>query len=256
MIPDTRRTRPSPRAALAAALALALATPLAAQNDFGGRGAFQAGWQTPDLDGLNASLAGAGFPTFDDGFLTLGGFGLWGAGDVLLGFEGHGFLPREEDTADGTYRTRLTGGYGMFNLGWLAWSDDRLDVYPIFGVGGGAMQLDLIERTSPLFDDVLDDPARSSRLASETWLLSAAVGADWRFGGGDDDRRERARRDRDDDEDDDGRGGLFLGVRTGWVWAPGDVNWELDELNDVAGGPETAPTGFFVRLSIGGWGSD
>lgn len=223
---------------------LTLAMPVSAQNG-GARGAFQVGYQTPDIDGLNTALANSAFPGFDDGLVTLGGFGFITKGRLIIGGEGHGFLPREEDTADGAYRTRLSGGYGLFNLGYMAYSEDRLDVYPIVGVGGGAMQLDLIERGSPVFGDVLDNPGRSSRLMSDTWLLSAALGVDWRLGG------EPGHETGEDDEAGE-RGGLFVGLRGGWMWAPGDINWELDELNDVAGGPNTAPTGFFVRVSVGG----
>jgi len=244
------RVSPRPAVALAGALlALLVALPASAQ----GRGAFQIGYQSPDIDGLNTALAASALPTFDDGLITLGGFGFATLGRLIIGGEGHGFLPREEDTADGEFRARLSGGYGLFNLGYMAYSDRNLDLYPIFGVGGGGMRLDLIERSSPIFGEVLDDPGTSSRLETDTWLLSAALGVDWRFGGGDEDRGRRSRRDREDDDDDD-RGGLFIGLRGGWMWAPGDVTWGLDELNDVAGGPSTAPTGFFLRASIGGWG--
>ncbi len=239
--------------AAAALTLLAVALPVSAQDGPGGRGAFQIGYQSPDIDALNSALDASALPVFDDGLITIGGFGFFTAGKVIIGGEGHGFLPREEDTPDGTYRTRLTGGYGLFNLGYAAYSSARLDVYPIFGVGGGGMQLDLIERDSPIFSEVLDDPGRSSRLTSDTWLISAAIGADWRLGSRD--HAERDRRDRRDrDDDDKGRGGLFVGLRGGWMWAPGDVNWVLDELNDVAAGPGTAPTGFFLRVSIGGGG--
>lgn len=226
-----------------------LAHPAAAQEDPRPRGFFQAGFQSPDLDGLNTALSAAGLPEFDDGFLTLGGGGFFTAGRFLIGGEGHGLLTGEETTVDGQFRNRLAGGYGMFNLGYAAWSDGALDVYPILGVGGGGMQLDIIERSSPVFGDVLADPGTSTRLSTGTVLLSASLGADWRFGAG----PARQRHDDDDDDDDDGRGGWLLGVRAGWIWAPGDVIWELDGLNDVAGGPATAPTGFHIRVSIGGW---
>lgn len=221
--------------------------PLVAQNLPGGRGAFQVGFQSPELGSLNEQLAAAGYPAFDDGFLTLGGFGWGRVGRFLVGGEGHGILPAEETTDDGSYRTRLSGGYGLFNLGYLAHSGRRVDLYPIAGIGGGAMTLDVVERSSPTFDDVLDDPGRSSRLSASTFLVSAALGVDVRLG-----RRHARRGDRDGD--DEPGGGLLVGIRTGWIWAPGDANWELDELNDVAGGPQLGPDGFFVRISLGGWG--
>jgi len=236
-------------AALVAALTAASALPALGQDGPRPRGFFQAGYQTPDVDGLNAALSGAGLPEFDDGFLTLGGGGFFTAGRFLIGGEGHGMLTGEETTLDGEFRNRLTGGYGMFNLGYAAWSDGPLDLYPILGIGGGGMQLEIIERSAPVFDDVLADPGTSTRLSSGGLLLSASLGLDYRFGAG-------RSPDRDPDAEADGEGGdsgFLLGVRAGWVWAPGDVIWELDQLNDVAGGPATAPTGFHLRISIGGW---
>lgn len=227
------------------------ALPVLAQEDSRPRGFFQAGYQTPDVEELNTALAGAGLPEFGNDFLTLGGGGFFTAGPFLIGGEGHGLLGGDETTPDGEFRTRLNGGYGMFNLGYALVSDGPLDLYPILGIGGGGMQLEIIERSSPTFDGVLADPGTSTRLSSGAFLLSASVAADWRFGA---DRPRRRSDDDDEDDDDDGFGGWLLGVRAGWVWAPADVSWELDELNDVAGGPEVAPTGFHIRVSIGGWG--
>lgn len=255
MIPCVRLRHRFPAtgtAAAAAVLALALVSattpPAAAQEDPRPRGFFQAGYQSPDLNGLNTALGAAGLPGFGQDFLTLGGGGFFTAGRFLIGGEGHGLLTGEESTPDGEFRTRLTGGYGMFNLGYQAWSDGALDIYPVLGIGGGGMQLEIIERSSPTFGGVLADPGTSTRLSSRALLLSASLGADWRFGA---DRP--ARQPDDDQEDDDGRGGWLVGVRAGWVWAPGDVTWELDRLNDVAGGPDAAPTGFHIRISVGGW---
>ncbi len=243
-----------PLALAASLLSIPFDAPLAAQ----GRGAFQAGFQTTDLASLNARLVGAGYPTFDEEFLTLGGFGLGSVGRLLIGGEGHALMPLENTTDDGVYRTRLSGGYGMFNLGVMAVSTRALDVYPVFGIGGGGMSLEVIERSSPTFDDVLDEPGRSSRLTESGFLVSASLGVDYRFGADRRSRRWDRRRDHDRDRDrgndDGGGGGLFVGVRAGWLWAPGDAQWELDALNEVAQGPEVGPTGLFVRVSIGGWG--
>ncbi len=228
------------------ALGLLIASPGSAQA----RGAFQIGVQELETAGLNGSLVSSGFPAFDDAALTLGGFGFGTVGDLIIGGEGHGIFPLEEDAPGGEYRSRLTGGYGFFNLGYMAVSTRNLDVYPMIGIGGGATVVDIVERSSPTFDDVLDDPGTSSRLTGSTFLLSGSIGADYRFGV---DRRRRSRRDRDRDHDDDRNAGLFVGVRAGWIWAPGDTRWELDQLNDVAGGPSTVTEGLFVRLSIGGW---
>ena len=215
-----------------------------------GRGAFQAGWQNLDLGNLNGALTEAGYPAFDEGVFTVGGFGLGSSVRFLIGGEGHGLITNEETTAEGTFRTRLSGGYGLFTVGYLAAQGPRWDVYPLVGVGAGGLTMEIVERSSPTFDDVLDEPARSSRLTTGGFLASLGVGADLRFGSPHD------WRDEDDEDDEEGEGGLLLGLRAGWLWSPGDWQWELDELNDVAGGPETNLTGFYIRVSLGGWGSE
>jgi hypothetical protein len=214
-----------------------------------GRGAFQAGWQTLDLGALNRDLRAAGYPAFDEGLFTLGGFGLGTSGRFLIGGEGHGLVTREETTPDGTFRTRLSGGYGLFTVGYLAARGPRWDLYPLVGVGGGGLSLEIVERSSPTFDDVLTEPGRSSRLSTGGVLVDLGLGADLRFADGPGGRDE-------DDDNDEGVGGLFVGLRAGWLWSPGDWQWELDELNDVAGGPGTDLTGFYIRVSLGGWGGE
>ena len=49
-------------------------------------------------------------------------------------------------------------------------------------------------------------------------------------------------------------GGMLIGFSTGYIFCPQTSDWELDGMNSVAGGPSVKVEGFYVRLSIGGWG--
>ena len=82
-------------------------------------------------------------------------------------------------------------------------------------------------------DDVLDDPGRSSQMSNGSLLVGGALGGDWFLPFG------------------SARGGMVLGFRAGYNYAPIETDWTIDG-NDVAGGPDVALTGAFVRLSIGG----
>ena len=235
-------------AALAVAATVTLLFPDSAdaqrrrRNSEAGRGSFQVGYMWLDADELNESLVDAGYPEMDDRFLTLGGSGMGGAGRVLLGAEGHALLPDEEATADGSRHVALTGGYGLLRLGYLALTDGGFDVYPMVGFGGGGMNMRITERSSPTFDDVLADPARSSSLVTGGILLDAGLGMAYRMRMGD--RRG------------DDTGGLHFGVQGGYTWAPSEWSWDLDALNDVAGGPDLWIDGFYLRATVGGWGRD
>lgn len=236
-------------AGLAAAQLLSSAEPAASQRRVPrrgvpiaqdtGRGYFQVGYMGLDLGSLNQSLTGAGYPTLDEAFLTLGGGGLGSAGRFVIGGEGHALLGRRETTSDGARQISAGGGYGLFRIGYRAFSREGLDVIPLIGVGGGRLNLDILGRSAPVFDDVLTDPGRSSRLSSGMFLLDASVQASYRV------RMPGRRR---------GDGGLLVGLQAGYTYAPGKTSWELDGINTVAGGPDFEIEGWSVRLSIGGWG--
>jgi hypothetical protein len=205
-----------------------------------GRGFFQAGYLGLDVDDVNAALAGAGFPTLDRGTVTLGGGGYATRGRFVIGGEGHGILSQDQPAVDGSVQIGLDGGYGLFKVGYLAYSEDGFDVYPTVGIGGGGLSLSIVERSAPTFDDILEDPARSSRLSTGMFLLDLGVSGDYRF-------MKRV-------DEDGGGGGLLVGFQAGYVFAPGSSDWRLDDINGVAGGPDLGVQGFYIRLSLGGWG--
>lgn len=205
-----------------------------------GQGFFQAGYIDLDLGDLNTSLAAAGLPELDGAVLTLGGAGYGVRGRFLIGGEGHALLGGDETTPDGSLDVSLGGGYGLFRVGYLALEHDHLDIYPTVGIGGGSLSVRIRERSVPTFDDVLADPRRSATLSTGMFLLDFGLGLNYRFVV------------RDDAEDE--FGGILVGVQGGYTLAPGDTSWNLDELNSVAGGPDTQIEGFYLRISIGGWG--
>lgn len=199
----------------------------------GGRGFFMIGAQWLDLDELNDRLVAAGYPEAEESFVTLGGGGYMMRNRFLVGGEGHGALSTSGSTSAGQFRTTVGGGYGMFNVGYAVWAYGGTLVYPMVGVGGGGLLVNIEERSSPDFDDVLDDPRRGVNLSNSQFLVSVALGVDHVFGGF------------------GNRGGLGVGIRGGWIFAPVEGDWMFGR-NDVAGGPDAGFTGPFVRVSIGG----
>jgi hypothetical protein len=199
----------------------------------GGRGFFMIGVQYMDLEDLNIALLDRGYPDFDETFLTLGGGGFAVRNRVLIGGEGHGLLQSQQTSPNGALRTGLFAGYGMFNVGYQVVRSRSLALYPLLGIGGGGTTLLIRERATVSFDDVLRDPGRSSSLTKGALLVGGAVGGDWFLPFG------------------SARGGLILGFRAGYTYAPLDAEWRMDGT-DVAGGPSAELTGPYVRFSIGG----
>lgn len=245
------RSRPNPalattiRVFLTLALAFTVPADVSAQEaDFwagsSGRGFFQAGFLRLAVGDMNSALSGAGLPTLDRSAVTLGGGGYAMRGRFVIGGEGHGLLSDDQPSPDGAVQVSLDGGYGLFKLGYLAYTESGLDVYPMVGIGGGGLSVSIVERSAPTFEDILADPARSSRLSTGMFLMDLSVNADYRF--------TRHRRE-------DGRaGGFVVGLQAGYLFAPGSTNWTLDDTNGVAGGPDLGIQGLYVRLSLGGWG--
>jgi hypothetical protein len=233
------------QALVASVCALAFATQSALtqepeETDGPGMGFFQIGYIGLDLDDLNGSLAGAGYPSLDESFFTLGGAGYGIRGRLMIGGEGHLLLGSDETTASGATRVSAGGGYGLFRLGYSVLSRAGVDIFPALGIGGGSLNMTFAERSAPTFDDVLADPQRSARLSTGMFLLDASAVLTYRI----------TVRESEEGE----AGGLLVGLQAGYTFAPGDTSWTLDDLNDVAGGPGFQVEGFHIELSIGGWG--
>lgn len=205
-----------------------------------GRGYFMFGGSILDIDGLNSRLESKGYSKFSDNLFSLGGGGHGMINRVIIGGEGHGLFGGEkESTISGeTYKTSLTVGYGFFNMGYILYSMDDLNIYPILGIGGGGMSVKIAEREAPSFDEVLDNPRRISTLSSGGFLIKLALGADYLL--------KLA-------EDESGEGGLIFGLQIGYTFTPIKGDWQMGEI-DVSGGPEVGITGPYIRFMIGGGG--
>ena len=205
-----------------------------------GRGAFQVGYMTLDLGELNTSLVAAGLPQLEEQYLTLGGSGFGAIGRFMIGGEGAGLIGQHRATPTGSYDVSLDGGYGLFRIGYNVVTSEVLDVYPTLGIGGAGTQLEIKGRSAPTFGEVITDPARSSRLTNGGFLLAVGVDADYRVNLGTGPNGEY--------------GGMLIGISTGYLFCPQVSDWTLDGMNSVAGGPRVKVEGFYVKLSIGGWG--
>ncbi len=203
----------------------------------GGSGYFMLGWNVPEFDRLSASLRTQGYPTFAQDVLAFGGGGHFYFNRILFGGEGHAFKSKKGNIAlaRGDFESTLEAGYGLFTLGYLLLTNDRLQLYPMFGFGGGGVKLKIVAKNPPSFEDVLTAPGRNAELSSGGLLLNLGFGADTWLG------IHRERRD---------YSGVVLGVRAGYLLTPLAGDWHLDEKK-IRGGPEFDLGGPYVRALIG-----
>jgi len=181
--------------------AIAQAQETAVDKEGGGRGYFMFGGNIIDIKSLNSKLESKGYSKFSDNFISFGGGGHGIIGKVIIGGEGHGLAGRE--TTSGSYKTSIGAGYGFFNVGYLIYTTGAINIYPILGLGGGGIGVKIIEKGTPSFDEVLDNPKRSAELSTGGFLLNLALGADYLLKLG---------------EDEKGGGGLVFGLRIGYTY--------------------------------------
>lgn len=204
--------------------------------DPGGGGFFAIGVHAAEIDPLNERFRGAGYPTFPSEMIAVGGGG-YGvvAHRLLLGGEGYGLIAPSRG-----YQGReisVGGGYGLFTVGYRFRLASELRAYPQVGVGGGGLSVEIASAGSERFEDVLENPNRSATLEKGSFLISLGVGLEYRF------------------RMSEKRNGFQIGLRAGYLLAPYESDWQLDN-SQLSGGPDATLDGPFLRLLIGGWGGE
>jgi len=207
------------------------------QASIAGRGYLLFGGRGLQLSELNGSLKkNGGYPGFTNPIFSYGAGGHVLINRLLIGGEGHALI--EKNTAGRGRRAKLGGGYGVFNIGYVVYSEGGLDVYPFVGIGGGRIGLEIAGDQQASFEDIIAAPGRMSKLAAYGFILTFNLGADSliRIGGG------------------DGSGGGFVaGARVGFAWSTAEAEWEMPGLK-VSGGPGIGFPGFYFTLLVGGGG--
>ena len=222
--------------------AIGLTVPASAQGQDafsgpGGAGYFSTGLTyLTDLNDLNDALAASGYPESNRAAIAVGGGG-YGVlqSRVMIGGEGFGVIvPNENSDAR---EVNYAAGMGFLTIGYQAVNrNGNIVGYPLIGIGGGGSTLAFEHTGAETFSDVLADPNRGATLVQGSLLLQV--------GGGIELRSEQSAR----------TGGLFVGLRAGYVFAPVSGDWAFDEGDELRGGPDSGPSGLFVRLLIGGGG--
>ncbi|MBC8179914.1 hypothetical protein H8E88_02210 [candidate division KSB1 bacterium] len=206
----------------------------------GGRGYSIMGLSVLNIDDLNSRLKSAGYPEFSNNFFSIGGGGHGIINKLIIGGQGGALLVGEETTKLGKdiFNSTLVGGYGFFDIGYIALSKKGFNIYPMLGVGFGGLTFKIAEDSSPKFDNLLSDPQRSVELNYGGLLLNVSLGVDYliKFA-----------------EDKTGTGGLIVGLQAGYMLAPFTHDWKMDE-NDVTGGPDIGFNGPYIKFLFGGGG--
>lgn len=223
---------------LAVAAIFVCAAPAGAQAELLGPGAayISAGASVLSTSALDDRLEERGYPTFGRAatVIGIGGYRLLSNG-VMLGLEANPFFVGEE-SRDGGDDVSLGGGFATLGVGYAFPLSRRIRVYPRVGIGAGGMTLEFETDADTVdFDDVLDAPEPApiepdAALSRDGVVFDVGGGAEFVSGG---------------------NGGVLLGVRAGYLFAPWDDNWDLVYQGQAVGGPDASIAGPYVRLFVG-----
>jgi hypothetical protein len=211
------------------------------QNLYAGRGegagGFLLGGNFFDFDNLSRDFRLNGYPRVDNTNFFLGGMGYAVINNkVIIGGEGGGFW---QSVGNSFAKVNLSGGYGFFDLGYVIHSERNFRIFPVLGIGGGGISLKIFPaQRTPTFEDILNDPYRKAEFTTSNFAMHFSLGMDIKVAS-----KEKRFRSK----------GLLLGARFGYVWIPGDSDWQMDGM-EVFAGPKTNFEGFYIHFLIGGFG--
>jgi hypothetical protein len=190
-----------------------------------------------DFASLNRHLRANGYEPIDMPVTLIGGEGhaVLPSGFVL-GARGGALLSSDGSGPDGLRRT-FGGGFGMVDFGYAIVRRRAVLFTITSGLGGYGMELGIGDGQSVPFDDVLQNPRRSSSVGRGGVLVGLTLGVDGRVSVG--------------PSKDGGHGFFTLGARLGALYGPAIGSWSLSQGGDATGGPGPGLAGGFAALTIG-----
>lgn len=197
---------------------------------FGGYGYFTVGVNFLNLDEINQALKTNDYAQFKSNFLTVGGAGGFAFNRILIGGEGFALMAQKQDKRN--YRSLLSGGGGFFNVGYIVYERKNLQVYPMIGIGGGGLNLKLIDKRERSFNEAIANP-KSFDASNSMFMIDISGGLNLKFG----------------------RFGYFIvGIRTGYVFSPAVGSWKTGGEVELQESVKQGINGFYFRVSVGGGG--
>lgn len=134
--------------------------PMGMEEEGIGAGGPMPGWIMLDLSELSTVLTANGYAPFPaEGMFTMGGGG-WGG--FLQGWRFGGFGTGGETTSSlGDKTAKLSLGFGGFFVGYGLYSSDAYDVMVGVLLGGGGVELRLLDHRSESFETAITSPSNT-----------------------------------------------------------------------------------------------
>ena len=112
-----------------------------ANSTRGGFGYLLLGYDYLSLSNLNDTFSKYELPEASPNFINFGAGGLAIFNKLVIGGEGKSFL--NQSTENDYYEINCTGVYGLFKIGYLLYSSNNLNFYPVLGIGGANLKFNV-----------------------------------------------------------------------------------------------------------------
>ncbi len=202
------------------------------------RGKMYLGGTQLDLDPLNERMADKGYNEFSDGLFSFGGGAYFRVSErFMFGFDGYFGASEYVDSVIGTesFSSSLIGGSIFLNTAYMVFTSDKLDVFPVVGIGGGGIAVKIGQNE---FDEILDNPKHAAMVSTGSMLLKLALAADYKFNLSDNLRKSKF---------------ISVGFNAGYALPIFNGGWYMDEFK-LHGAPDGGISGPFVHITFGGGG--
>jgi len=193
---------------------------------FGGEGNFGIRFQHYDFKNLNASFKSNGLPEINENIVSFSGGGLAYIDRLIIGGNGASFKLSAKD--NGTYKSNVSGGVGFFNIGYLLYNKPKFMIYPLLGIGGSSMKIEIYENSKTDFAQLITNPKKGTVIENEQFLLDLGV-----------------------------QSNLFLtkhkmfgiGIKVGYQFTPLESDW-FDANGTLTNSPATNADGIYTQLQF------
>jgi hypothetical protein len=206
------------------------------QNNFsGGMGFFRLGSSNMDLLQINNSLKKKDLPGISKVFTSAGGCGYRLVNNTLIGIGGQGLISVQSVNPD--YNVQVSGGFGALYLGYVFFQKEKFLIYPVFGLGGAALNLKIKSNGIPAnFNNFLQNPFLEGSVSSGNMVMNFELNADYFLTGF---------------LKDNILSGWIGGLSVGYLVSPFKSGWHRNGFQ-IAESPLLGIESFYVTLKLGG----
>jgi hypothetical protein len=203
----------------------------------GGSGGFTIGIGNTDVSTLRAFMA-EGTGKFNNTQFLIGGTGHAFIENFVIGGSGTAIIG-DKIKSDSTI-VSLGGGMGTFDIGYLLYNNDKLKIYPMIGIGGTSMGVQIIKNKNYTSNQIVNNPWQEINIGLGALVLDLSLNIDMipllQY-----------------DEKEKSYGGFLTALKLGYAISPTSSDW-MFAGGDITNGPRYGLNMFYVKAILGGFG--